>query len=90
MKPIYKTIKVWHIALLIIVIGVSAGGKEENKDSVKKGYAENSIEADWSHKLSQNMGGYNISVETELRIVSAEDNDEDNIDPRWAALKNLK
>jgi len=79
-KDIYKKIKVWHLLIAFIVIGVSVGGgEEEEQDSVKKVHTENIIESDWNHKKSQNMGGYNISIETELNIVSIEKDNKDKL-----------
>jgi hypothetical protein len=76
-KPIYKTIKVWHIVLVLFVIGISVGSEDKKKeDNSSKKENIGNINGDWNNKKTEKIGEYNISIETELNIVSIEDYDD--------------
>lgn len=68
LKPVYKSIKVWHIALFIIIIGAVVTPNEEEEETNSVSINRAVLVADWYHYNSQNMGGYNISITTKLAI----------------------
>ena len=69
LKPVYKSIKVWHLAIFVVVLGAVAVPKEEEEEESNSVSVDRAIlVADWYHFNSQNMGGYNISIETKLAI----------------------
>tara|TARA_B100000401_G_scaffold436679_1_gene380636 strand:- start:1031 stop:1525 length:495 start_codon:yes stop_codon:yes gene_type:complete len=67
-KPLYKSIKVWHVLVVLIVL--ASFGESETKKTEQDEITVNvkEISGDWYSEKSKVMGGYKITMKEILTI----------------------